>query len=79
MKEDRFNVYCEICGACGEEGCCPATICQHHKDGKYCVGYIQDLQFGYLMFQDMYNMCDRTNEHKIDKLWEKNYKLIYEK
>lgn len=31
------------------------------------------------MFQDMYNMSDRNNEHKINKIWEKNYKLTYEK
>jgi hypothetical protein len=31
------NIYCEICGSCGEEGCCPPEMCAIHKlrSGKF--------------------------------------------
>jgi hypothetical protein len=28
-------VYCPICGACGEEGCCPPEMCQHKPGCQY--------------------------------------------
>lgn len=27
--------YCPVCGACGEEGCCPAWMCTHAKGCLY--------------------------------------------
>jgi len=28
INKIRGSLYCAKCGACGEDGCCPATMCQ---------------------------------------------------
>lgn len=40
MKEELSydDVYCSLCGACGEEGCCPGDMCEG-KGGLYCDHY----------------------------------------
>jgi len=36
-----WGIYCPRCGACGEEGCCPASLCDH---GLFCAGYYEEEQ-----------------------------------
>jgi hypothetical protein len=45
MDEDDFpSLYCIICGACGEEGCCQPVKCRQHPDGLYCEMYAKLLE-----------------------------------
>jgi hypothetical protein len=64
FEQEYESPYCDICGGCGEEGCCSAIICKHHPHGKYCNTYLKDLQFGYLL----------NNGEEFDKA----YKTVYE-
>ena len=73
--KENYNPYCKDCTACGEEGCCSAMMCKHTKDGKYCEGYLLDLKFAYLMYQDTYDMI--KPKKKLKEIWDKNYDLIY--
>ena len=76
-EKDIFDVYCNICGSCGEDGCCPATMCQQHADGMYCPGYLDDLKFGYLMFKDTYDLLKKHCPGELDRIYNENYKFIY--
>ena len=72
-----MNIYCKSCQACGEEGCCSPLVCT--MDGDYCKGYLADLHFGYLMFNDLYNLiCEHPDfKQKVEQIYEKNFDLIY--
>jgi hypothetical protein len=41
--DDIFSPYCEKCGSCGEDGCCPPAMCEEVKC-KYGLGYIDDYE-----------------------------------
>ena len=34
LAQDDASPYCQDCGACGEEGCCPPSTCTH---GPHCL------------------------------------------
>jgi DNA repair exonuclease SbcCD ATPase subunit len=37
-REREFNPYCDNCGACGVDGCCPAPKCKYFKEYTGDVG-----------------------------------------
>lgn len=78
MEED-YSPYCNKCQACGEEGCCSALVCNHSKDGEYCRGYLDDLRFGYIMFRETYKLLEENHNDELEKIYNKNYNLIYNK
>ncbi len=45
--ENKYDPYCPVCSGCGEDGCCPALMCEQSPDGHYCESYLKDLQFAY--------------------------------
>ena len=64
-------MYCKICNSCGEDGCCPATICTNHKDGEYCETNQKTLKVSYYTLREFYDFLyeDKTkNKEYIDKL-----------
>ena len=68
---DNIDVYCKICSSCGEEGCCIPTICQNHKDGKYCESNLMVMKIAYCTLRDFYNWLyenESANKNIIDKL-----------
>lgn len=81
--EESYNPYCSICDSCGEDGCCSALNCEQSKNGKYCETYLKDLQFGYRMFKDLYDLIDEKGDEEmkksLDELYDKNYDLIWKK
>jgi hypothetical protein len=81
MKEEDYSPYCPICTGCGEEGCCSPLHCKQSPNGRYCESYLKDLKFGYLMYEDVYDLIpkDEETEKKLHEIWEKNYELIYNK
>jgi hypothetical protein len=70
---------CKICTACGEDGCCSATMCVQHKDGEYCQGYLEELKIGYKMFEWTYNhiygKIPEELQKEIDEEWSKKMNL----
>ncbi len=77
--KNKYDPYCKICSGCGDDGCCPASCCQQHEEGKYCKGYLKDLKFAYLMFKDTYEFLkdDEESKIKIDKIYDENWDQIY--
>ncbi len=78
MGED-YNPYCTICDSCGEDGCCPATSCKQHPDGKYCKTYLNELKFGYIMYKQLLNLIDEDEKYKdiVDKMWNDTYDKLF--
>ena len=88
LEEEFESPYCKNCGSCGNEGCCPPTMCTFEKDCKYKETYLQDLEFGYLMYQELsemiYNKCEKRNQDYDDffmdeygRIFDKNYEKVY--
>lgn len=55
MEEDEedYTPYCKHCTACGNDGCCSATMCSpDHPDCAYSHTYLEDLkdEQGYFLF-----------------------------
>lgn len=82
--EEIESPYCPICEACGEDGCCRATVCHQHQDGLYCKSYLKDLEFGYKMNrffeneiseQMPFNLRDKYNE-EWDRVYDEVYKTL---
>lgn len=61
--EDDFKIYCDKCGACGEEGCCSPDKCE---ELKYCKGYQQCyeslLDYNDKLFNDNEKLAERIRE-----------------
>jgi hypothetical protein len=81
MEEEEYSPYCPVCEACGEEGCCSALCCKHKPEGHYCAGYLLDLQFGYRMHKDMWDLIpnDPETQARLDAIYDKNYDLTYKR
>lgn len=88
LEEDFESPYCSVCTSCGIEGCCPPTICTFENGCKYGEIYLQDLKFGYLMYQELsemiYNKCEKRNQDYDDffmgeykRIFDKNYEKVY--
>ena len=69
-EEDYFSPYCVMCGACGEEGCCPPTICKQ-MNGEYCDYYLKVLKATYVAHTKMFEELPEELQNKaIDKYFE---------
>ena len=81
--EESYNPYCPICDSCGEDGCCSALNCKQSDNGKYCETYLKDLQFGYRMSKDLFNLIEEKGDEEmkksLDELYDKNYDLTWKK
>ena len=80
-EEEIYSPYCPICSGCGEEGCCSPLICKQSSDGSYCESYLNDLKFGYLMYDSIFDLIpkDDNTQEKIHNIWKINHELIYKK
>lgn len=78
-SEDLDSPYCPICESCGEDGCCPATVCKQHLNGKYCETNLKELKFAYLCFHDILKLLDGDDkyENRVDELYDKNWDIIF--
>ena len=74
-------MYCKICKACGEDGCCQASSCQMHPDGEYCEYYHLELRFGYKMYHKLMELIegDEKYSEQVDKIWDEQYDKIFGK
>jgi len=73
-----YNPYCKKCGACGEGGCCSPILCLRKQKFKceYGDGYKKDLEFAYLMIDELYEVADKV---KREEIHEKYYDQVYGK
>jgi hypothetical protein len=55
---EAYSPYCILCGACGEEGCCPPTRCTM-KGGDYCDDYLGVLKDAYVELKQIYDFQER--------------------
>jgi hypothetical protein len=76
---EEYSPYCPICGGCGEDGCCSATVCKQHPEGKYCETYLMDLKFGYKVYKELMDLLDGDEKYKnqVDQIWDETYDKIY--
>jgi len=83
LEEERFQlqveldcvknpVYCPTCGACGEAGCCPPSMCKH----GFCLygeHYAVEFEYYRALVNAMWDRMDKTDQeqlHKIhDRVW----------
>ena len=79
-NKEEYSPYCSKCDSCGEDGCCSAISCTM-DGGEYCSTYLKDLRFGYLLSKDLYNLISKDEKYKemVDKIYDKNYEIIYGK
>ncbi len=70
------SLYCPVCDACGEEGCCSPLRCKQSPDGDYCNSYLRDLQFGYSMYTQLYDFIPKD---KLEEVYDKTYERFYGK
>ena len=76
LDSNKNPIYCPTCGACGIDGCCPPSKCQH----GYCLygdTYASDFEY-YRKF--VRAMWDRMSKNDIDalhvihdKVWTETY------
>ena len=66
--------YCKECEACGEEGCCPPTLCSKVKC-SYGNTYLKDYQFAIEFADRIYAMLkdDKRIEDLQTELYDKYY------
>lgn len=67
------SLYCPICSGCGEEGCCSPLKCSQDPNGSYCGKYLQDLKFGYKMYDEISKLIDK------DPKYEEQIKIIFDR
>lgn len=83
QEEGTYSPYCKICTGCGESGCCSPVACEQHPDGAYCRGNLNELKFGYLMFEDLYELISKHGDKdlidKAGELYDTNWDIIYDK
>lgn len=75
--ENLKDPYCEVCGGCGEDGCCPAEICQQKEHGLYCEWYLKDLKFHSKMFKDTVKLLEESHSQELEKIYDENYDIFY--
>jgi len=78
-KDDNESVYCPMCTSCGETGCCSPLACQQDPNGMYCRGNLNELKFGYLMFEDLYNLISKDEKlsETLSEIYNKNWDIIF--
>ena len=79
-NKEEYSPYCPVCDACGEDGCCSATACKQHKDGKYCQTYLKELKFGYVMYHKLLELIDEDPkyEDQVNKIWDEVWDKIFD-
>ncbi len=81
--KEIHNPYCPVCEGCGEEGCCSPMMCRQDPNGSYCQSYLNDLKFGYKMYNQIMEMLEENQEKnkeildKIEKIFIDTYEKIY--
>jgi hypothetical protein len=79
-KED-YSPYCPVCSGCGEDGCCPATMCKQSPEGDYCETYLKELKFGYIMYHKILELIDKDEkyEEKVSEIFDDTWDNIFAK
>lgn len=54
IEDENYSPYCKICTACGEDGCCPATMCTMEDGCEYKGTYHTELRDGYIFMKEFY-------------------------
>ena len=88
-KEELDDVYCPICGTCGEEGCCaPLRSIEIHLESKtdclYEKQILKDVSFGYRVGLDIYsevskNCKDLDTKVRVEEIFDKWWNHYYKK
>ena len=77
--ENKYDPYCPVCSGCGEEGCCSPVMCKQSPDGDYCESYLNDLKFGYRMYQWIEEniVFESKDEERLNEAWDRIYNEVY--
>lgn len=60
-----MEIYCKHCGACGEEGCCPPTVCVQKQGGKYCDYYLHQLKVSNEVIEELFGWLLDNEYHEV--------------
>jgi predicted metal-binding protein len=68
--EDIPSPYCIMCGAYGEDGCCPPTICKQ-INGEYCDHYLTILKATYITHMKIYDKLTKELQEEAIEIYTK--------
>jgi hypothetical protein len=74
--ELKHPTYCPTCGACGEEGCCSASKCNH----GFCLygeSYAKDHEYYRLMTNRLFDLATTLDKDALDKIFKECHNKIY--
>lgn len=83
--EDKWEVYCPACGACGEDGCCSGCNCKK-MTCFYGETYRRDYLFNDDLTTNMFNIIEEVKKgtmksenivEEYDKRWHESWDKIY--
>lgn len=60
-SDEDYNVYCEECGACGEEGCCSPIKCMATANCMY-LHYFDILKDAYRKYRKICDVIFNSDE-----------------
>ena len=76
IKDSAY--FCPICGACGEEGCCPPSKCEHMRC-VYGARYVEDYKWMRDITEKMYNRLSQLDPDGLIKIYDEVYSTTYGK
>jgi hypothetical protein len=71
-------IYCPTCGACGEEGCCPPSMCEH-MPCVYGDRYKEDYKWMLNINEKMYEKLRQLDPDGLSKIYDEVYTNTYSK
>lgn len=78
--DDEENPYCEVCGCCGEDGCCSTEKAILAHGCKYAKLYAWEVYFNNVVTHEFYKYLDSIDARDIiDAAYDKAFKLADEK
>lgn len=88
IEEENYSPYCELCGGCGEDGCCSHLSCFRtlieNPKCEYGKTYLSDAQFADELYKLGFEIKEKLKNKEItadDAVieYENNYDLIWKK
>ena len=75
----RNPSYCPECDACGEEGCCPGSLCKKNSNNKCLYGetYALDYDYNHKMTNELYEQLVKHDKASAERIQGEVWDSIY--